>query len=136
MHIATDRNILEILFHYLIRWTPTTADHLKSIVVKEIFSFACNKHLGRYTEVFFVFPFRMSVIKECMIEVVQAITPGKVASYAQVAELVQARCTKRVTAQVVGWILSGMPKSERSRLPWWRVVNKQGFISTLKLGDK
>lgn len=78
----------------------------------------------------------MSVIKECMITVVQAIPHGKVASYVQVAELVQARCTKRVTAQVVGWLLSGMPKSERSRLPWWRVVNKQGFISTLKLGDK
>ncbi len=71
-----------------------------------------------------------------MITVVQAIPHGKVASYVQVAELVQARCTKRVTAQVVGWLLSGMPKSERSRLPWWRVVNKQGFISTLKLGDK
>jgi methylated-DNA-protein-cysteine methyltransferase-like protein len=78
----------------------------------------------------------MSIIKECMITVVQAIPKGKVASYAQVAELVQATCTKRVTAQVIGWLLSGMPKSERSRLPWWRVVNKQGFISTLKLWDK
>ena len=39
-----------------------------------------------------------------------------------------------VSGQVVGWILSGM--KEKENCPWHRVVAKNGFISSKKLGYK
>lgn len=41
-----------------------------------------------------------------------------------------------MSAQVAGWLLSGMPRSEWNQLPWWRVVAKDGYVASLKLGQK
>jgi alkylated DNA nucleotide flippase Atl1 len=41
-----------------------------------------------------------------------------------------------ITAQLVGWILSGMKSEEWEQIPWQRVVAKNGYISSLKLGEK
>jgi alkylated DNA nucleotide flippase Atl1 len=41
-----------------------------------------------------------------------------------------------VSGQVVGFVLSGMPQSQWNLLPWHRVVAKDGYISSLKLGAK
>jgi alkylated DNA nucleotide flippase Atl1 len=43
---------------------------------------------------------------------------------------------KRISAQLVGWQLSGMDESERWSLPRWRVVNRKWEITSLKLGNK
>jgi alkylated DNA nucleotide flippase Atl1 len=77
-----------------------------------------------------------SPLKNKIIDIVNRIPTGKVAAYGQVAEIVQAELGQRTTAQLVGRQLSGMKRTERELLPWWRVVNKKGEISTLKLGEK
>jgi alkylated DNA nucleotide flippase Atl1 len=44
-----------------------------------------------------------------------------------------------ISGQMVGWILSGMPESDWNKqdcIPWYRVVAKNGSISSLKLGLK
>ncbi len=69
-------------------------------------------------------------LKEKIFEIVNLVPAGKVIYYGQVAELVGA------SAQVVGWILSGMKEEEYDKTPWHRVVAKTGYISTLKLGYK
>jgi methylated-DNA-protein-cysteine methyltransferase related protein len=58
------------------------------------------------------------------------IPKGRVVYYGQLARLLG------VSAQVVGWTLSGMKQEEWPNLPWQRVVAKDGNISTLKLGQK
>jgi len=72
----------------------------------------------------------MSEIKMQIIKLVSSIPEGKIAYFGQIG----AECG--VSGQVVGWILSGMPESEWSSCPWYRVVSKNGFISSLKLGTK
>lgn len=68
--------------------------------------------------------------KTKVFEIVKKIPQGKVAYYGQVAGLVG------IPPLVVGWILSGMNVSEYDLIPWQRVVAKNGYISTLKLGEK
>jgi alkylated DNA nucleotide flippase Atl1 len=41
-----------------------------------------------------------------------------------------------VSGQVVGFMLSGLPQDQWNLLPWHRVVAKDGYISSLKLGAK
>lgn len=69
-------------------------------------------------------------LKSRVFEFVKTIPKGKVAYYGMVASHVG------TTAQVVGWVLSGMPESEYDIIPWERVVAKDGYISTLKMGYK
>lgn len=76
-----------------------------------------------------------SPLKVKIFEVVNRIPYGKVAFYGQIAQL----CTMEnqpVRAQVVGWILSGMKTSEFGVTAWHRVVAKNGFVASLKLGAK
>ena len=54
--------------------------------------------------------------------VVSQIPAGKVMTYGQVAQ-----CTGQGTAQLVGMVLSSLPKG--SSVPWHRVVNTKGGIS-------
>jgi len=69
-------------------------------------------------------------LKAKVFEFVKTIPKGKIANYGLVASQVGS------TAQVVGWVLSGMPESEFDLIPWWRVVAKDGYISALKMGFK
>jgi methylated-DNA-protein-cysteine methyltransferase-like protein len=57
-----------------------------------------------------------------VLAVVAQIPKGKLASYGQVAAL--AGFPQR--PRQVGMVLSGLP--EGTRLPWHRVVNKQGYV--------
>jgi methylated-DNA-protein-cysteine methyltransferase-like protein len=54
--------------------------------------------------------------------VVKKIPRGKVATYGQVSRLIRGR----LTPVGVGWALGAAPES----VPWQRVVNSQGGIST------
>jgi len=68
--------------------------------------------------------------KQQLIEYVNLVPKGRVVYYGQLARLLG------VTAQMVGWILSGMKQEEWGGLPWWRVVAKDGYVASLKLGQK
>lgn len=59
-----------------------------------------------------------------MIEVVNRIPSGYVTNYGSVAEVVRAMTNTRITAQVIGRQLSGLPEHEWNMLPWRRVVAK------------
>jgi len=60
--------------------------------------------------------------------IVSLIPEGKVASYGQVAKLVE-RCTPRM----VGYAMAAL--SPGSDVPWQRVINSQGKISRRVGGD-
>lgn len=53
------------------------------------------------------------------------IPPGLVASYGDIATIVGGGCD----ARTVGYALNEMP-ADRADIPWQRIVNKQGGIST------
>ena len=55
------------------------------------------------------------------------IPPGKVATYGQIAVLLG----HPGAARTVGWALHGLP--EGSSVPWHRVINAKGRISTRSL---
>ncbi len=69
----------------------------------------------------------MTPFRSAVLEIVKRIPRGKVVSYGAVAALAgQPRA-----ARGVGWILNQLgPDSD---LPWWRVVNREGGLSTYKL---
>jgi methylated-DNA-protein-cysteine methyltransferase related protein len=71
--------------------------------------------------------------KEQVIELVKLIPQGKVTTFGEIAKYIQ---NHKISAQMVGWILSGMKSEEWDVCPWYRVVNKEGYISSLKLGTK
>ena len=68
-------------------------------------------------------------------EIVNRIPTGKVAFYGQIANIATSEGFP-ITAQVVGWILSGIKEKEFDQLAWHRVVAKNGFVASLKLGVK
>jgi methylated-DNA-protein-cysteine methyltransferase related protein len=71
--------------------------------------------------------------KEQVIKLVNQIPAGKVSTFGEIAKQIQ---DHKISAQMVGWILSGMKSEEWELCPWYRVVNKEGYISSLKLGTK
>ncbi|MBW6441619.1 MGMT family protein [Patescibacteria group bacterium] len=66
----------------------------------------------------------MSKFTDGVINIVKLVPKGKVVSYGQVAVMVG---SPRSALQV-GWALH--IKGEEGITPWWRVVNKDGYIST------
>lgn len=69
----------------------------------------------------------MSLFQETVLRIVAEIPEGKVTSYGAVA----AMAGQPRAARGVGWILNRLgPESD---LPWWRVVNREGALSTYKL---
>lgn len=65
-----------------------------------------------------------SPFKQKVIDIVRMIPYGKVVSYGQVALYAGAPRA----AREVGWVLSSTEMSP-IELPWWRVVNKEGYLS-------
>jgi methylated-DNA-protein-cysteine methyltransferase-like protein len=55
--------------------------------------------------------------------IVKSISPGKVATYGQIAALVG----PGLPARIVGYALHGLP--EKTDIPWHRVINRMGKIS-------
>jgi methylated-DNA-protein-cysteine methyltransferase-like protein len=65
---------------------------------------------------------------QAIYKVVRQIPKGKVATYGQIAKLV-GRCT----ARMVGYSLAALPTG--TGVPWQRVINSRGEISTRSRGD-
>jgi len=72
----------------------------------------------------------MTNTQQQIFDLVAKIPKGKIVYYGQLANRIG------ISAQMVGWILSGMKSDELHLIPWQRVVAKNGFISSLKLGQK
>src|SRR5688572_29162106 len=66
------------------------------------------------------------VLKLRIYEVVQAVPVGSVASYGDIATIVGGGCD----ARMVGYALNAIPKAGAEQVPWQRIVNAQGGIST------
>ena len=60
---------------------------------------------------------------EQVYELVRCIPPGRVASYGQIARLLE----QPHAARTVGWALRGLPES--NDVPWHRVINAAGRVS-------
>jgi methylated-DNA-protein-cysteine methyltransferase-like protein len=71
-----------------------------------------------------------SPLKKQIFDLVGTVPKGKIVYFGQIGDKIG------VTGQLVGWQLSGMNNQEMTAIPWYRVVAKNGFISSLKLGQK
>lgn len=71
-----------------------------------------------------------SELKRQVLQTVQAIPEGKVMYYGQIAEMIG------TSPRIVGFIMNGLTESETQQVPWYRVVAKDGYISSFKLGQK
>ena len=60
---------------------------------------------------------------------VQQIPPGKVASYGQIADMLDAPGA----ARTVGWALASLSAQQAAVVPWQRVINKAGRCSIRSL---
>lgn len=69
-------------------------------------------------------------LKTKLFKLIKNIPEQKVVYFGQLAKILN------TSARTVGWILSGMKKEEWEIIPWYRVVAKDGYISSLKLGQK
>lgn len=58
--------------------------------------------------------------------VTRRIPKGRVASYGQIAAL----CNMPRGARLVGWALHAVDSTILHTMPWWRVINAKGYIST------
>jgi methylated-DNA-protein-cysteine methyltransferase related protein len=72
----------------------------------------------------------MSDTKAKIISIVNTVPFGKVVNFGLIGDMIG------VSGQVVGFVLSGLPQAQWETLPWHRVVAKDGYISSLKLGAK
>jgi len=75
-------------------------------------------------------------MKEQLAMLIQQIPHGRVISYGALAEKLNMLTDVTTSGWMVGRILSSMSVKERkydASFPRWRVINKQGVVSTLKL---
>ena len=72
-------------------------------------------------------PAQVSVYEK-IYTLVRKVPRGRVASYGQIAGLVD-RCTPRM----VGYAMAAVP--EGSDIPWHRIINSQGRVSPRSAGD-
>lgn len=73
---------------------------------------------------------KTSLLKKAVFKVVSQIPDGKVMYFGQISDMVGSH------ARLVGFVLTGMNEEEMKKYPWYRVVAKDGYISSLKLGAK
>ena len=66
------------------------------------------------------------VLRLRIYEVVKEIPAGRVATYGDVAVIVGGGCD----ARTVGYALNMVPKTSDDPVPWQRIINAQGGIST------
>jgi methylated-DNA-protein-cysteine methyltransferase-like protein len=62
---------------------------------------------------------------EAIYAVVRRIPPGRVSSYGRVAIL----AGHPRQARLVGYALHALRTSQSGEVPWWRVINRDGYIS-------
>ncbi|HQR37645.1 MAG TPA: MGMT family protein [Blastocatellia bacterium] len=65
---------------------------------------------------------------EQIYRIVERIPRGRVATYGQISRMLDGRLSPRF----VGWALHAVPES-RAAIPWHRVINSQGGISTRQI---
>lgn len=75
-------------------------------------------------------------MKQELLELVRQIPYAHVTSFGRVAELLNIQYDIKTSGWMVWRMLSSMPKSERIACPWRRVVNRVGYISSMKLGQR
>ena len=78
-------------------------------------------------------------MKEQLAMLIQQVPYGRVISYGALAEKLNMLTDATTSWRMVGRILSSMWTKEwkyDATFPRWRVINKQGVVSTLKLGEK
>ena len=68
--------------------------------------------------------------RQSVLELVAAVPVGNVATYGQIALL----AGRPRAARQVGGVLHRLSEAEAERVPWHRVINAQGGISTYKVG--
>jgi len=67
-------------------------------------------------------------IKSRVMAVVAAVPEGRVTTYGTIGKHLH------VTARQVAFVLARLTVKESKRLPWFRVVGANGFVSSIKLG--
>ncbi len=72
----------------------------------------------------------MNNMKQEILDCVLIIPEGKVTSYGEIAKKLN------LDGRTVGQVLTGLSDVEMSKAPWYRVVAGDGYISSMKLGDK
>lgn len=72
----------------------------------------------------------LQTTKQKVIDLVNKIPASRVTNFGSIGSQIG------ISGQMVGWILSGMREDEWNICPWYRVVAKDGYISSLKLGTK
>ena len=78
-------------------------------------------------------------MKEQLAMLIQQVPYGRVISYGALAEKLNMLTDATTSGRMVGRILSSMWTKEwkyDATFPRWRVINKQGVVSTLKLWEK
>jgi methylated-DNA-protein-cysteine methyltransferase related protein len=78
-------------------------------------------------------------MKEEIYSLVQEIPKGRVTSYGLVAQQLDIRYDIKTSGWIVWRMLSTMSEGEWKAglgCPWQRVINRQWYISTMKLGTK
>jgi len=66
------------------------------------------------------------ILKLRIYEVVQQVPPGRVSTYGDIATVVGGG----IDAWTIGQALNQVPKQDEQAVPWQRIVNAQGGIST------
>ena len=79
-------------------------------------------------------------MKQELIWLIRRIPYGMVSSYGELASQLDRQYGIHTSGRMVGRMLSSMSPAEWKwwvwTFPWWRVINKQGVVSTLKLWEK
>jgi alkylated DNA nucleotide flippase Atl1 len=77
-----------------------------------------------------------SSLKQDLISLINELPEGQVVAYGTLAQILNMRHGYHTSWRIVGRILTSMPQHEWNTCPRWRVVNKEGIVSSLKLGHK
>ncbi len=72
------------------------------------------------------------VLKRRIYEVVAAIPAGQVSTYGDIAAIIGGG----IDARTVGYALNAIPKDASATVPWQRVINAQGGVSTRGLAQR
>lgn len=78
----------------------------------------------------------MSELKQSLFAIVNRVPRGQVTSFWTLSKILESETGRSISAQMVGRLLSGMSRDEWNQCCRWRVVNKDGFISSIKLWEK
>ncbi len=76
------------------------------------------------------------LMKTEILEILTWIPFGRVTSYGHVAELLDIHFGIKTSGWMVWKILSSMNAEEQLRYPWRRVINKEWYVSSMKLWER